>query len=295
MKVHPYFHVKDNKLYVKRGKRSVEVKASNRKAHEKNLKGAGLWDWAKKKAKKLDKKKINRLVGNIHRTHNTVRGFFGKYQKGAKVVGSAAKMDADRRHMSHFAKAAYSQTRKVRGYDRVSGNKDVTFYRKPDSNQYIAAIAGTRPTAIRDIKADWSLAKNQSGNVKRIGTVRSQIEKFLADNPDAKINISGHSLGGMVAHHVYDDLSKTHGKQLGKVYSFNPGVSALAGESGQEGVKRYENILKKKGHVVSVIGNDAVSASVHGFKKTRDLMVVKPVHEGVTGLAKNHSVANFTT
>jgi hypothetical protein len=288
MKVHPYFRVKDNKLYVKKGKRWVEVKPSNRKAHEKNLKGAGVWDWVKKKAKKLDKKKINRLVGNIHRTHNTVRGFLGKYQKGAKVVGSAAKMDADRRHMSHFAKAA-------RGYDRVSGNKDVTFYRKPGSNQYIAAIAGTRPTAVRDIKADWSLAKNQSGNVKRIGIVRSQIEKFLTDNPDAKINISGHSLGGMVAHHVYDDLSTTHGKQLGKVYSFNPGVSALAGESGQEGVKRYENMLKKKGHVVSVIGNDAVSASVHGFKGTRDLTVVKPVHAGVTGLAKNHSVAHFVT
>ena len=195
--------------------------------------------------------------------------------------------------MSHFAKAAYSQKRKVQGFDRVSGNKDVTCYRKPGTNQYVAAIAGTRPTAMRDIKADWSLAKNQSGNVKRIGSVRTQIEKFLAENPNAKIDVTGHSLGGMVGHHVYDDLSKTHGKQLGKMYSFNPGVSALAGESGQEGVKRYEKILRKKNHVVSVIGNDAVSASVHGFKGTRDLTVVKPVHGGVTGLAKNHGISNF--
>ena len=129
--------------------------------------------------------------------------------------------------------------------------------------------------------------------MKRIGTVRSQIQKFLADNPGAKLDVTGHSLGGMVGHHVYDDLSKTHGKQLGKMYSFNPGVSALAGESGQEGVKRYESILRKKNHVVSVIGNDAVSASVHGFKNTHDLTVVKPVHEGVTGLAKNHGISNF--
>ena len=51
MKLHPYFHVKDNKLYVKKGKNLVEVKPTNRQAHEKNLKGAGLWNWVKKKIK----------------------------------------------------------------------------------------------------------------------------------------------------------------------------------------------------------------------------------------------------
>ena len=146
---------------------------------------------------------------------------------------------------------------------------------------------------MRDIKADWSLAKNQSGNVKRIASVRGRIDKFLQSHPDAKMDISGHSLGGMVSHHVYDDLQKTRRKQLGKVYSFNPSVSALAGESGQAGVKRYESMLRKKGHVVSVIGNDAVSASVQGFKGSKDLAVVKPVHQGPSGLAKNHGIQNF--
>ena len=282
IKVHPYFHLKGNELHVKRGKRSAVVQPSSKAGHRKNLKGAGLWDWVKKKVRGVDKTKVKQVAANIHRTHKTVRGFFGKYQPGAKVVGSAGKLDKDRRHMSHFAQAAYSQTKKVRGYDRVQGDKDVTFYRKPGTNQYIAAIAGTRPTAVRDIKADWSLAKNQSGNVKRIASVRGKIDKFLKENPDAKLDMSAHSLGGMVGHHG-----------LGKMYSFNPGVSALAGSDGQEGVKRYENILKKKGHVVSVIGNDAVSASVHGFKGTKDITVVKPVHAGVGGLAKNHSISNF--
>ena len=293
IKVHPYFHLKGNELHVKRGKRSAVVHPSSKAGHRKNLQGAGLWDWVKKKVGRVDKNKIKQVAANIHRTHKTVRGFFGKYQPGAKVVSSAGGLDKDRKRMSHFAQAAYSQTKKVQGYDRVQGDKDVTFYRKPGTNQYVAAIAGTRPTAVRDIKADWSLAKNQSGNVKRIASVRGKIDKFLQENPDAKLDMSAHSLGGMVGHHVYDDLQKTRRGQLGKMYSFNPGVSALAGESGQEGVKRYENILRKKGHVVSVIGNDAVSASIHGFKGTKDLAVVKPVHTGVSGLAKNHSVSNF--
>ena len=75
IKVHPYFHLKGNELHVKRGKRSAVVQPSSKAGHRKNLQGAGLWDWVKKKVGRVDKTKIKQVAANIHRTHKPCGGF----------------------------------------------------------------------------------------------------------------------------------------------------------------------------------------------------------------------------
>jgi hypothetical protein len=78
---------------------------------------------------------------------------------------------------------------------------------KRPNNEYIMAVRGTRPTNTSDLKADAQILFNESQN-NRTNSVEKIYKSFRAEQPNAKLTITGHSLGSYVGHQLankYDE------------------------------------------------------------------------------------------
>ena len=73
---------------------------------------------------------------------------------------------------------------------------------KRPNNEYILAVRGTRPTNISDLISDEQILVG--ANVNRFDKIDKIYTSLRAQNPNAKITITGHSLGGYVAKHLAD-------------------------------------------------------------------------------------------
>jgi len=290
---HPLFKVdNDGELYIHgKRKRKIYIKATNKTLHRQVKKKAGFL--AKKKGGFID---LGAIWNSIKRTHRTIMGFFGHKHKSSKQVPSVNRMDDRRKTHARLAKGAYGQTKKIGAWTLVSSDKDLSIYRddsKSNSNSYTFAIAGTRPS-IRDIKNDYGIAVNDMSKLTRVKSIENKIIRFMDRHPEARATVTGHSLGGAVAHHVQNDLAPRYKGRMEGAWSFNPGISAVTGTSkGEVALKKMETMLRKNDHHVTVMENDGVSASIHGLKGVKDLVTLKAKHTGITGLAKNHTIAHF--
>ena len=73
---------------------------------------------------------------------------------------------------------------------------------KRPNNEYILAVRGTRPTNISDLISDEQILVG--ANVNRFDKVEKVYNGLRSQNPNAKITLTGHSLGGYVAKHLAD-------------------------------------------------------------------------------------------
>ena len=73
---------------------------------------------------------------------------------------------------------------------------------KRPNNEYILAVRGTRPTNISDLISDEQILVG--GNVNRFDKIDKVYSGLRAKNPNAKITVTGHSLGGYVAKSLAD-------------------------------------------------------------------------------------------
>ena len=73
---------------------------------------------------------------------------------------------------------------------------------KRPNNEYILAVRGTRPTNISDLISDEQILVG--ANVNRFDKIDKIYTSLRAQNPNAKITITGQSLGGYVAKHLAD-------------------------------------------------------------------------------------------
>ena len=73
---------------------------------------------------------------------------------------------------------------------------------KRPNNEYILAVRGTRPTNISDLISDEQILVG--GNVNRFDKIDKVYTSLRAQNPNSKITVTGHSLGGYVAKHLAD-------------------------------------------------------------------------------------------
>jgi len=86
-----------------------------------------------------------------------------------------------------------------------SSNNAITI--KRPNNEYIMAVRGTRPTNVSDLAADAQILLNESNN-NRTNNVENLYKSFRAEQPNAKLTITGHSLGSFVGHQIankYDE------------------------------------------------------------------------------------------
>lgn len=73
---------------------------------------------------------------------------------------------------------------------------------KRPNNDYILAVRGTRPTNISDLISDEQILVG--ANVNRFNKIDKVYNSLRAQNPNSKITVTGHSLGGYVAKHLAD-------------------------------------------------------------------------------------------
>lgn len=73
---------------------------------------------------------------------------------------------------------------------------------KRPNNEYILAVRGTRPTNISDLISDEQILVGS--NVNRFDKVEKVYTSLRAQNPNSKITVTGHSLGGYVAKSLAD-------------------------------------------------------------------------------------------
>ena len=73
---------------------------------------------------------------------------------------------------------------------------------KRTNNEYILAVRGTRPTNISDLISDEQILVGS--NVNRFDKVEKVYTSLRAQNPNSKITVTGHSLGGYVAKSIAD-------------------------------------------------------------------------------------------
>lgn len=73
---------------------------------------------------------------------------------------------------------------------------------KRPNNDYILAVRGTRPTNISDLISDEQILVG--ANVNRFDKIDKVYNSLRAQNPNSKITVTGHSLGGYVAKHLAD-------------------------------------------------------------------------------------------
>lgn len=71
---------------------------------------------------------------------------------------------------------------------------------KRPNNDYILAVRGTRPTNISDLISDEQILVG--ANVNRFDKIDKVYSSLRAQNPNSKITVTGHSLGGYVAKHL---------------------------------------------------------------------------------------------
>lgn len=80
-------------------------------------------------------------------------------------------------------------------------DNDVLTIKRPN-NEYILAVRGTRPTNISDLISDEQILVG--GNVNRFDKIDKVYTGLRAKNPNSKITVTGHSLGGYVAKSLAD-------------------------------------------------------------------------------------------
>ena len=73
---------------------------------------------------------------------------------------------------------------------------------KRPNNEYILAVRGTRVTNISDLISDEQILVG--ANVNRFDKIEKVYTGLRAQNPNSKITVTGHSLGGYVAKHLAD-------------------------------------------------------------------------------------------
>jgi hypothetical protein len=80
-------------------------------------------------------------------------------------------------------------------------DRDALTIKRPN-NDYILAVRGTRVTNISDLISDEQILVG--ANVNRFDKIEKVYLGLREQNPNAKITVTGHSLGGYVAKHLAD-------------------------------------------------------------------------------------------
>jgi len=80
-------------------------------------------------------------------------------------------------------------------------DRDALTIKRPN-NEYILAVRGTRPTNISDLISDEQILVG--ANVNRSDKIEKVYLKLREQNPNSKITLTGHSLGGYVAKDIAD-------------------------------------------------------------------------------------------
>jgi len=147
------------------------------------------------------------------------------------------------------------------------------------NKEYIMAVRGTRPTNISDLKADAQILLNDRNN-NRVNSVEKLYKSFRDEQPDAKLTITGHSLGSWVGHVIankYDEdfVGFSHPASLGVLTENFENASTA----------EHKNYLTK---------NLDIKSSLNKYGKFNDNIITLPQkQETQQDYFGSHSIQNF--
>ena len=159
-----------------------------------------------------------------------------------------------------------------------SNSEAVTIKRPND--EYIIALRGTRPTNISDLVSDTQILFNEP-KVNRVENVKQLYKDFRAQEPNAKLTLTGDSLGAYVAHKIANEFNETF-------VGFNLPASPLGILSDN---LDYNTTAE---HKVYLTKNLDVISSLNKYTKFNDKIITLPQKKSTQGkLFGSHSLENF--
>jgi len=159
-------------------------------------------------------------------------------------------------------------------------NENVITIERPNK-EYIMAVRGTRPTNINDLAADAQILFNDKNN-SRVKSVEEVYKSFRAEQPDAKLTLTGHSLGAYVAHELANKYNETF-------VGFNLPASPLGVLNSN---LDYNTTAE---HKVYLTNNLDVISSLNKYTKFTDKIITLPQKQKtINNWFGSHDIDNFT-
>jgi hypothetical protein len=159
-------------------------------------------------------------------------------------------------------------------------NENVITIERPNK-EYIMAVRGTRITNINDLAADAQILLNDKNNI-RVNSVKEVYKSFRAEEPTAKLTLTGHSLGAGVAHELANQYNETF-------VGFNLPASPLGILSSN---LDYNTTAE---HKVYLTSNLDVISSLNKYNNFQDKIITLPQKkETLPDWFGSHDINNFT-
>jgi len=183
------------------------------------------------------------------------------------AIAETQKLINERFNEPHFLIPTYS-------------NENVITIERPNK-EYIMAVRGTRPTNINDLAADAQILFNEKNN-SRVKSVEEVYKSFRAEQPDAKLTLTGHSLGAYVAHELANKYNETF-------VGFNLPASPLGVLNSN---LDYNTTAE---HKVYLTNNLDVISSLNKYTKFTDKIITLPQKQKtINNWFGSHDIDNFT-
>lgn len=148
------------------------------------------------------------------------------------------------------------------------------------NKEYIMAVRGTRPTNPSDLISDAQILLNES-KVNRVSSVEQLYKSFRAEQPDAKLTITGHSLGSYVGHELANKYDETF---VGFSHPSSP-LGLLSANID------YDTTAEHKFYFTN---NLDVISSLNKYTKFTDKQIILPQKQSTQkDFFGSHSIENF--
>ena len=158
-------------------------------------------------------------------------------------------------------------------------NENVITIERPNK-EYIMAVRGTRPSNISDLVSDTQILFNEP-KINRTENVKQLYKDFRTQEPNAKLTLTGDSLGAYVAHKIANEFDETF-------VGFNLPASPLGILSDN---LDYNTTAE---HTIYLTKNLDVISSLNKYTKFNDKIIILPQKQSTQGnLFGSHSIQNF--
>lgn len=158
-------------------------------------------------------------------------------------------------------------------------NENVITIERPNK-EYIMAVRGTRPTNISDLVSDTQILFNEP-KINRESNVKQLYKDFRTQEPNAKLTLTGDSLGAYVAHKIANEFDETF-------VGFNLPASPLGILSDN---LDYNTTAE---HTIYLTKNLDVISSLNKYSKFNDKIITLPQKQSTqANLFGSHSIQNF--
>lgn len=208
-------------------------------------------------------------------------------------------MDPTTKDLAVASEASYDESQTPDNYNRLNdlSSDNISVYKHKVEPHSIIAHRGTdigATKATKQIKADVAILFGNKSHDKlhkeRVKETERIVKSLKEANPDHKIFLTGHSLGGSTAHNALVK-SEIVRKNVDELHTFNAGTSPLQSKGLGKRNKAYKEIASKSTH--HAVQGDSISASVKSNLIGKHILYKAPEEKPSVGrtilrLAKPH-------